>query len=243
MKTHARYAFALTLVLGPVGGCGDDSGSSDDTSADGSTSVDGSTSSPTTSDPGTSSGSEGPGSSSAADESGSGGSSSSGGEDPFAGCTRDVLAEDFGVADLMGVPGPPRWYGPGADESGELIDDGQTEYVVSVTYLALSTDADLAFFSELNVANSIALQSNPGMVALQLGGSAQCGSARTFTVWESEEAMMEFVTSEAHMQSVGAFPSFSRGGSTLSVWPETVRASEIDWETALQYLGESETYD
>jgi len=227
MKTHARYAYLLTLVLGPLGGCGDDSsGTGDSTSADaGSTSAAGTS---TTEDPSTES--------TAADETSTGGAadSSSGGEDPFAGCSRDALADDFEI---------DPWIGPGVDDNGELIDDGSTEYVVSSTYLALSFEADLEYFSQLNDANVEALFSNPGLVAARFGGSAACGSARTFTVWTNEEAMMEFVGSTAHLQSISAFPSFSRGGSALSVWPETALASEITWDAALEQLGEIDPYD
>ena len=212
MKTQARYAYALTLLLAPFSGCGDDSsgtgGSTSEAESSSSTSSDG------------------------ADE--TIGDSSSGGEDPFAGCSRDVLADDFEVAP---------WMGPGVDEDGELIDDGTTEYIVSSTYLALSLEADLEHFSQLNEGNVQALFSNPGLVAARLGGSATCGTARTFTVWTSEEAMMEFVASPAHLQSVSAFPSFSRGGSALSVWPEPALAAEITWENALAHLGEVDAYD
>ncbi len=239
MKTNARYAFVLTLTLGPLGGCGDDSNDADDSAETGSTSV--AMSSSTGGEPAATT--ESASSSTSDGGSGNADESSSGGEDPFADCSVDVLAEDFGVVDAMGVPGPPRWAGPGADENGELIDDGKSDYVVSVTYLALSLDADLEFFGQLNAGNAAALYSNPGMVASQLGGSAQCGSARTFTVWESEEAMMEFVSSDAHLQSVSAFSSLSRGGSTLSVWPDRVPVSEITWEAALERLSTAEAYD
>ncbi|MBV1856930.1 MAG: hypothetical protein KUG77_00870 [Nannocystaceae bacterium] len=236
MKTNARYSFVLTLVLGPIGGCGDDSNKADDVVDTGSTSEGASSS--TGEEPDATSST----SSSSGSESGNA-DGSSGGDDPFADCTRGVLAQDFGVVDTRGNPGAPRWYGPGADEDGALIDDGESEYTVSVTYLALSLDADLAFFGELNMANAMALYTNPGMVAVQLGGSAQCGSARTFTVWESEEAMMEFVMSDAHLQSVGSISALSRGGTALSVWPEAVPASEINWKSALERLAEAETYD
>lgn len=242
MKTNARYAYALTLALAPLAGCGDDGGSTNDTMATGSTSE------AATSDPGTTSstGTDAPettGGEVEASSSGAADESSSGGTDPFADCSREVLESDLVVVNAVGVPGAPQWYGPGADADGALIDDGETEYVVSVTYLALKPDADFDHFNQLNVANSMALYANPGMVGLQLGFSMECATARTFTVWESEAAMMEFVGSEAHLQSVSAFPSFSRGGSTLSVWPETATASEITWEAALEQMAEATAYD
>lgn len=237
MKTYARYAYALTLVIAPA--CGDDADADDAPAADGSTSE--AAASTGGADPTTSEGAE---NTTSADASTSDGADeSSGGEDPFAGCARDVLEADFGVADPLGMPGPPRWYGPGADEDGALIDDGQTEYVVSVTYLALSPDADFELLDQLNAGNGQAVFTNPGMVAVQLGGSASCGSLRTFTVWTDEGALMDFVSSTAHQQSIAAFPMLSRGGSTLSLWDEPALASEITWEAAMERIGTAETYD
>ena len=249
MKIQARSAYTLTLTLGlglgPLAGCGDDAESSEETMAMESTSDSSSTSAAetTVTEVESSSGADddsGSSSSSGADDD-SGSSSGSG--DPFAGCSRDVLESDLSVFNAIGMPGAPQWYGPGADADGALVDDGETQYIVSATYLALKPDADFDAFTQLNVANSMALYGNPGMVAIQLGFSMECVTARTFTVWESEEALMEFVGSDAHLQSVSAFPALSRGGSTLSVWPEPVTASEITWEAALVRMTDETAYD
>lgn len=163
------------------------------------------------------------------------------GDDPFADCDRGTLEEDLVVIDPMGMPGPIRWYGPGADpQTGELIDDGETTYHVSATYLALrpTQEAGEAFFSLLPALNEV-LFTNPGMVALQLGDSQTCATARTFTVWTDEEAMMEFVTSEAHVQAIGQTGAISRGGSSVTSWAD-VPASDITWEAALARLAEAE---
>jgi len=242
MKTYARYAYALTLALAPA--CGDD-GDSDNPGTDTSTTGPGSSPDASTADA-SSTGSPAPsGSSTDPDAESSTGSAdeSSTGPDPFAECSRSTIEEDYFVINQFGMPGAPRWYGPGTDKEGNLIDDGQTEYVVSVTYLALSPDADVDFLNQLNVENSIALYSNAGMVATQLGGSMVCGTLRTFTVWEDAAALMEFVASDAHLQSVGAFPALSRGGSTLSAWADPAVASEITLENAMARMAEETPYD
>lgn len=250
MKTYTPIALALTVALSPLG-CGDDGDSSTELDP-GSTGAGSTTATPASSstdapDPqstgedvttgGTSEDGTSSGSSSADDESGSTG------EDPFADCQRDVLEEDIVVIDPMGMPGPPQWYGPGADDDGALIDDGESEYVVSSTYLALQPNADPQLFGQLSAGNAMALFTNPGMIAVQLSNSTQCGTARTFTVWENEEALMNFVGSDAHLQSVSAFPSLSRGGSTLSVWAEPVTASEITWDAAMTRMADETPYD
>ncbi|MGH1344612.1 MAG: hypothetical protein ACRBN8_23840 [Nannocystales bacterium] len=240
MKTYARYAYLITLALAPA--CGDDGdAASDDTGADASTT--GPSGGSTTDVPSTGTPSSSGSTSSSAEGSTGPDDESSTGSDPFAGCRRDLLEDDYVVIDELGVPGPTRWYGPGADGDGNLIDDGQTEFVVSVTYLALRPDTDSQLLGQLNAANSMALYSNPGMVALQLGASMTCGSLRTFTVWESNAALMEFVGSEAHLQSIGAFPSVSRGGSTLSVWAEPAAVPEITLENAMTRMTKEDPYD
>lgn len=148
------------------------------------------------------------------DSSSDDGSDDTTGGDPydgaFEGCVPQTLEEDLVVIDGMGQPGPIRWYGPGADpETGELLDDGETRYHVSATYLALRPENIEQFFGLISPLNE-ALFSNPGLVALQLGDSPTCATARTLTVWSSEDAMYEFVTSQAHIDAIVAFPEISR---------------------------------
>lgn len=169
-----------------------------------------------------------------------------GDEDPYDGafddCTREFLEEDLVVIDTMGNPGPVRWYGPGADpETGELIDDGETEYHVSVTYLALRPENIEQFLGLIPNVNQ-ALFSNPGLVAVQLADSQQCATARTLTVWTDEAAMYEFVGSQAHVDAIVAFPDISRGQSTLASFGG-VKASDITWDRALAELEAAEAYD
>ena len=166
--------------------------------------------------------------------------------DPYDGafdqCTREVMEEDMTVIDDMGNPGPVRWYGPGADpETGELLDDGETEFHVSVTYLALRPENIETFMGLIPGVNQ-ALFSNPGLVAVQLADSQQCATARTLTVWTDEAAMYEFVGSQAHVDAIVAFPEISRGQSTLANFGG-VKASDITWERALAELKAAEAYD
>ncbi len=244
MKTHARYAYVLTLALAPA--CGDDADTTEETNASSST-TDASDTAPSSGDPTAAEASSSGSSSSAstdaeASSTGAAEGSSTGGDDPFANCSRDVLEDDYYVVDATGQPGPARWYGPGADGDGNLIDDGESEYVVSVTYLAISPQGNDVFLG-LAAGNAMALYSNPGMVAVQLGGGLECLTGRTFTVWEDMESLMAFVGSDAHLQSISSFPAISRGGSTLSVWPEPVPASEITLENAMARLTDEVPYD
>jgi heme-degrading monooxygenase HmoA len=168
---------------------------------------------------------------------------SSGGEldssttaDPFADCDRGTLEPDLMGGDGQGNPAPLMWMGPGADpDTGELIDDGGT-YVVSSTYLALRPEpAAQQAFGESTGPLVPELLGNPGMVAVQLGTSMQCSSARTLTVWQSEEAMMAFVTSDAHSAAIARVGEISRGDSLVTHWSGAT-IPEVSWDDALAHV-------
>jgi heme-degrading monooxygenase HmoA len=159
----------------------------------------------------------------------------------FAACTRAELEADMLVFDAQGNPSPPRWSGPAADPvTGELtLEPGS--YFVSTTYLALRPEQNDAFFALLGPVQA-ALFSNPGMLAVQLGSSQSCATARTYTVWRDETAMFEFVNSDAHLAAIAGFPGISRGDSTVTSWAETSPAA-ITWEAALTQLASAAAYD
>lgn len=154
-------------------------------------------------------------------------------EDPFAGCDRGILEPDLIGQDAMGNPAPVAWTGPGADpETGELVDDGNT-YVVSSTYLALMPDpAAQQAFGETMGPVIPTLFGNPGMIATSLGTSMECSTARTLTVWASQEAMMAFVTSDAHANAIARVAEISRGDSLVTHWTGAA-IPEITWDEAL----------
>lgn len=158
------------------------------------------------------------------------------GEDPFAECDRGTLEADLSGADMMGAPIPLVWMGPGVDpDTGMLIDDGST-YVVSSTYLAMKPDpvAQMAF-GEVIGPIVPDLFGNPGVVAVQLGTSNACASARTLTVWQDEAAMMTFVTGDAHMAAIGRVGEISRGTSVVTQWSGAAVA-DITWDEALVHV-------
>lgn len=156
--------------------------------------------------------------------------------DPFAGCDRGVLEPDLLSQDPMGNPVPTGWFGAGVDPAtGALVDDGST-YVVSATYLTLRPDGDAqAAFGEVMGPIVPELYGNPGLVASQLGVSSSCGTARTFTVWRDQAAMMAFVTSAAHTAAIARVGEMSRGQSLVTHWV-AAPVAEITWDEALARL-------
>lgn len=228
---HSTHAFLSWLCLATLGvaACADDTDEdTDETAADSSGNGPATTSGP---DDGTSAADDG---TSAAD------TSASTGADPFADCDRGTLEDDLMGADAMGNPIPLAWFGPGADPmTGELVAEG-TSFVVSSTYLAIKPEAAAQQAFGESVAPLVpALLANPGVVAIQLGSSMQCGTARTFTVWQDEAAMMAFVVGDAHANAIARTPEISRGGSVVTHWTAS-SVAEITWDEAIVRIAADE---
>ena len=61
--------------------------------------------------------------------------------------------------------------------------------------------------------------------------SESCGTARTLTVWESEDAMLDFVLGDAHTAAMAETARISRGGS-LTMTATADSLDEISWDAA-----------
>jgi heme-degrading monooxygenase HmoA len=112
-------------------------------------------------------------------------------------CTGDQLESDLESAPFEG---------PGVSASGALQLAANTEYVVSSTYGVPKPGPDGAPITErygqLFGAVQQQLSGQPGLLALKLATSERCGSGRTLAVWQSEEAMYDFVASDAHVAAM-----------------------------------------
>ncbi|MET0285900.1 MAG: hypothetical protein ABW352_15570 [Polyangiales bacterium] len=107
----------------------------------------------------------------------------------------------FLEADLDSSP----FMGPGVDQ-GELKLAPDHEYVVSTTYGVPNRGADGTRVPPAYTAAFGAIQEQlgkqRGLIAYQLGSSEACGSGRTLAIWESEDAMYDFVVSPAHLAAM-----------------------------------------
>jgi hypothetical protein len=123
----------------------------------------------------------------------------------------------------------------GAGVSGGALKPGQ--YVLSTTYLRLkNTDSVTSKFWELIGPINEDLGKREGLIALSLGLSLECNSARTLSVWRDDVAMMEFVAGSAHTTAVAATSQLSRGGGVVIHW--TGDETQATWKVAAQKLAE-----
>jgi hypothetical protein len=124
--------------------------------------------------------------------------------------------------------------GRGVAEGGALM-PFTGEVHVSTTYVRIDPDANMRF-QELSGAVIADAQSRPGLLALGLEISAGCGSARTLTVWESMDAMLQFVVAPAHAQAMTEATDVSLAGSTVVHWT-TSDVAEASWDEAVERAG------
>jgi hypothetical protein len=139
-------------------------------------------------------------------------------------CARGHLEADFTAGPLMG---------PGVVD-GALV---AAEYMLSTTYLELRQEPDAQRrFGELMGPIMADLMKREGLVAVALGTSQECGTARTLSIWRDDVAMMSFVVGDAHSAAMAAVREVSRGGSLVTHWLGDQR--DATWATAAQRAGD-----
>jgi hypothetical protein len=134
--------------------------------------------------------------------------------------------------DFMSQPLAGSGYNP---EQG-LLEPRQETYVASTTFLILNPEQGQRF-QELVGAIMADLQTREGLVAMSLGSSQKCGTARTMTLWKSQEAMMDFVFSPAHTDAMAEANVVGLNGATTS-WEVAADEVPMSWELARTKIAE-----
>jgi heme-degrading monooxygenase HmoA len=136
---------------------------------------------------------------------------------------------------------PSPWMGPAADASGKLQLDPSKKYVVSTTYGMPVPGPDgapvTAMYQQIFGRIQQQLMSQQGLLALNLAGSDKCASGRTLAVWESEDAMYDFVTSDAHTAAMTNVHTLLKPGYAVTHYQADALA-QISWEAAVPHLAE-----
>ena len=124
-------------------------------------------------------------------------------------------------------------------ESGTYKLQGGEQVTVSSTYgipkAGLDDVQSSAQYQELMGRIIAQLQTQPGLLALQLGTSDSCGSGRTLAVWESEDAMYEFVTSPPHMEAMTNVHDLVKPGYAVTHWSAS-KPEQLSIQEAVVHL-------
>lgn len=144
-------------------------------------------------------------------------------------CKAGVLEADLEMQPMSG---------PGVDPATGTIPPppSGSSYVISSTYGAPKPEgAVMERYKKLFGAIEAQMKSQQGLLALQLSQSSSCGSGRTLAVWASEEAMYEFVSSQAHMDAVAAAGEVLQPGYAVTHW-EAKTAEQMGIEEGVRQL-------
>jgi heme-degrading monooxygenase HmoA len=130
--------------------------------------------------------------------------------------------------------------GPGWSDQDGLLLEHEGPLVLATTYLARASGGEARrAFRDVMDGVSAELDSEPeGLVGTALGGRVLGREYRTVTVWTSEEAMYEFVTSEAHlraMEQVGVISDPERTFQT-GYWEIEADALPPVWDEVIAEL-------
>ena len=146
--------------------------------------------------------------------------------DPIAACKREVIEPD------QAFMGPPQ---------GAIVNPDTKQInppagaIVATTYLAIKPNEQAGQrFGQVVGPVFQDLAARQGLLGITASNSTACNTARTLTVWESEAAMMAFVTGEAHAAAMQATSDISRGSSVTMTWPHA--GGELTWQSAAARL-------
>ena len=126
--------------------------------------------------------------------------------------------------------------GPGYSSDG-LTSDAEGPFTVSTTKLILKdgdSEAQGIFDTHTDLMTE-ALKTAPGLVGLSSSGTIGGATYRTLSVWESEEDMLGWVTSEAHGDAMSAMADHADPKSAVLSWTMTraeLTAAPPSWDDA-----------
>ena len=130
--------------------------------------------------------------------------------------------------------------GPGYSLGDGLTTEAAGPFVVSATNLLL-LDGDAvkkAFDGHMAVLQE-QIKTQPGLIGVSLGLPIGTEGYQTLTVWENEEAVLGWVTSEAHAAAMDDMADKAKPASAVASWTMTraeLEAAPPSWQDARTHL-------
>ncbi|MEQ1501524.1 MAG: antibiotic biosynthesis monooxygenase [Myxococcota bacterium] len=144
----------------------------------------------------------------------------------------------FSTALVAGCAIAQPFEGPGYAD-GVLTSDAEGPFVAAATHTRAKIGAGNAFDAQLDAILD-QLDAQPGLVGLSLRGEILGRDKWTLTVWETEEDLAGFVTSDAHLEAMGQADAL-----VDAVYSATWSTTEVppSWDEVLDELAEVEPSD
>ena len=152
------------------------------------------------------------------------------------------LASVLAVVGCSKTPEEDPFEGPGWDAATGLLEP-QEEYLVGITHLRVKNlpGPGKKFGDHAEAVATWLFENEPeGWVGVSFRNIGRL-DWWTLTVWESEDAQMAFLVSEAHAAAMLDLETVSKGAESRSLW---VGADEVapSWDTALEWLAETRDF-
>lgn len=132
--------------------------------------------------------------------------------------------------------------GPGFDIGAGLTTDAAGPFVASTTSLHLMDgDAPKAAFDKHMAVLGEKIKTQSGLIGYSLALPIGTEGWRTLTVWESEDAMLEWVVSEEHGAAMDEMADKSKPESAVTSWVmerAELEAGPPSWEDARARLAD-----
>lgn len=126
--------------------------------------------------------------------------------------------------------------GPGYSLSDGILTDAEGPFVASSTNLILADgDAPKQAFDKHMAVLSEKIKTQPGLIGVSLALPIGTEGYRTLTVWENEEAVLAWVTSDEHSAAMAEMADKAKEGSAVTSWSmerAELEAGPPSWEDA-----------
>lgn len=134
------------------------------------------------------------------------------------------------------------WIGPELGADGLPTRDESESFVAHATEVLLrpTMEAGVEFQERVEAIAAQAL-GTPGFLGFRTRIDASCGIARTMGIWSSEESMMGFVYSGAHLEAIARTAVLSMGGRTTH-FGITRSDLPLEWNTAMERLADASPF-
>ncbi len=110
------------------------------------------------------------------------------------------------------------------------------EYLALLSYLPLNRYSKVPYFMRLTMQINKQMQSTPGAIGYSMRALLFSRRFWTLSVWQDSMALMDFVATAPHSESMKAMAPFM-GKTKFSQWKVSGAAVPLRWDEAIRRMG------
>jgi heme-degrading monooxygenase HmoA len=155
---------------------------------------------------------------------------------PFVALSAVISVSTVGTGCYLEQP----FEGPGFSLGDGITTDAEGPFTASTTSLILADgDEPKQVFDKHMAVLGEKIKTQPGLIGFSLALPIGSEGYRTLTVWESEDAMLEWVVSDEHLAAMDEMADKAKEGSAVTSWKmerAELEAGPPSWEDARKRL-------